>query len=56
MLASVYFGQALRSVIVALPDGRQARARIVRSSFNGGERAYELEFGPSVSAEATGAE
>ena len=44
ILASVYFGEGLRRIVIALPDGRRASARISGSTFAAGERAYVLEF------------
>lgn len=43
-LASAYFAGGLRDVVLALEDGRTARARITASRFlTGAERVFEVE-------------
>lgn len=47
-MASAYFSDGLRAVIVRLADGRCARGRIAGTSFlGGGERIYQVDgIGP----------
>jgi hypothetical protein len=43
VVASMFFGHRLREVILRLEDGREARARIVTTTFvTGGERECQL--------------
>lgn len=42
VVASLYFAQGVREVVVELADGRSARARIGGTHFAGGERVCQL--------------